>query len=54
MEEGLKALNKAIELKPNDTDSMAYLNLMYRQKAEIDSDEVTRTGGFETGGGLGE
>jgi len=42
VDEGLKALNKAIELKPNDADSMVYLNLMYRQKAEIDEDDDTR------------
>jgi tetratricopeptide (TPR) repeat protein len=42
VEEGLNALNKAIELKPNDADSMVYLNLMYRQKAEIDTDNETR------------
>ena len=42
VDEGLKALNKAIELKPNDADSMVYLNLMYRQKAEIDPDDQTR------------
>ena len=39
VEEGLAALHKAVELKPNDADSMVYLNLMYRQKAEIDSDD---------------
>ncbi len=43
VDEGLNALNKAIELKPNDTDSMAYLSLMYRQKAEIDPDNGART-----------
>jgi tetratricopeptide (TPR) repeat protein len=42
IDEGLKALEKAIELKPNDTDSMVYLNLLYRQKAEIDPDNETR------------
>ena len=42
VDEGLKALNKAIDLKPNDADSMVYLNLMYRQKAEIDPDDETR------------
>jgi hypothetical protein len=42
VDEGLKALQKAIELKPNDADTMAYLNLMYRQKAEIDADDDTR------------
>jgi tetratricopeptide (TPR) repeat protein len=42
VDEGLKALNKAIDLKPNDADSMVYLNLMYRQKAEIESDDDAR------------
>jgi tetratricopeptide (TPR) repeat protein len=35
-------LRTAIDLKPNDPDTMAYLNLMYRQRAEIDSDDDTR------------
>jgi len=42
VEEGLNALKKAIDLKPNDADSMVYLNLLYRQKAEIDADNETR------------
>ena len=42
VDEGINALKKAIDLKPNDTDSMVYLNLMYRQKAEIDEDNDTR------------
>jgi hypothetical protein len=42
VDEGLTALKKAIDLKPNDADSMVYLNLMYRQKAEIDEDNETR------------
>ncbi|HMD84214.1 MAG TPA: hypothetical protein VKO18_05885 [Terriglobia bacterium] len=42
VDEGLKDLQKAIELKPNDTDSMVYLNLMYRQKAEIEPDNDSR------------
>jgi tetratricopeptide (TPR) repeat protein len=42
VDEGLKALNKAIDLKPNDADSMVYLNLMYRQKAEIETDDDAR------------
>jgi tetratricopeptide (TPR) repeat protein len=42
VEEGLNALTKAIQLKPNDADSMVYLNLMYRQKGEIDADKETR------------
>jgi tetratricopeptide (TPR) repeat protein len=42
VEEGLKYLQKAIDLKPNYDEAMAYLNLMYRQKAEIDEDNETR------------
>jgi tetratricopeptide (TPR) repeat protein len=48
VEEGLKALQKAIELKPNDFDTMAYLNLMYRQKAEIEADRATREENLKT------
>lgn len=40
--EGMDALNKAIELKPNYSDAMAYLNLMYRQKADIEDDSSAR------------
>src|SRR5208283_5033487 len=42
VDEGLNALKKAVDLKPNDADSMVYINLMYRQKAEIDADDATR------------
>lgn len=42
VDEGLKALNKSLELKPNDFNTMAYLNLMYRQKADIDKSRADR------------
>jgi len=42
VDEGINALNKAIQLKPNDTDTMVYINLMYRQKAEIETDADAR------------
>lgn len=42
VDEGLKALEKAIELKPNYDEAMSYLNLMYRQKADIDPDKESR------------
>jgi tetratricopeptide (TPR) repeat protein len=42
VDEGLEVLHKALDLKPNDADSMVYLNLLYRQKAEIDADDATR------------
>ena len=42
VKEGLDALEKAIQLKPNDFKTMAYLNLMYRQKAELEEDPEAR------------
>ncbi len=33
IQEGMNALNKAIQLRPNYDDAMAYINLMYRRKA---------------------
>lgn len=32
---GIEALKKAIELKPEYADAMAYMNLMYRERADI-------------------
>jgi len=40
--EGIAALEKAIQIKPNYAEAIEYLNLMYRQKAEIESDEDAR------------
>jgi tetratricopeptide (TPR) repeat protein len=42
VEEGLQVLQKANELKPNDFDTMSYLNLMYRQKADLEPDATAR------------
>jgi len=42
VEEGIDALMKAIELKPNDDAAMAYINLLYRQKAEYEADDAAR------------
>jgi len=42
VDEGVKALQKDLELKPNDSDAMAYLNLMLRQKADIEADLSAR------------
>jgi len=36
VKEGIDALQKAIQIKPNDFDTMAYLNLLYRQKADLE------------------
>jgi len=48
IEEGINALTKALELKPNDSDSMVYINLMYRQKAEIEADAGAREADVKT------
>jgi len=35
--DGIDMLKKAIELRPDYDDAMAYMNLMYRERADIDS-----------------
>ncbi|MGH9774298.1 MAG: tetratricopeptide repeat protein [Candidatus Acidiferrales bacterium] len=37
IDEGIADLNKAIEIKPDYDDAMAYLNLLYRQKADTET-----------------
>jgi tetratricopeptide (TPR) repeat protein len=34
--EGLQYLQKALEIRPNYDDAMAYMNLMYRRKADLE------------------
>ena len=36
IEDGMQALNKAIELEPGYDDAMAYMNLLLRERAEIE------------------
>ncbi|MGH9406972.1 MAG: tetratricopeptide repeat protein [Terriglobia bacterium] len=42
IDEGIQMLQKAIDLKPNDANAYSYLNLMYRQKADIETDRDAR------------
>jgi tetratricopeptide (TPR) repeat protein len=42
VEEGIQDLEKAIELKPDHRNAMAYLNLLYRQKADLETDQGAR------------
>ena len=35
MDEGIQHLKKAVTLRPDYEDAMAYLNLLYRQKADM-------------------
>jgi len=37
--EGIDSLNKAIQLRPDYDDAMAYMNLMYREKADVECDD---------------
>lgn len=38
IEDAFKHLNKAVELRPDYDDAMAYVNLMYREKADCEAD----------------
>ncbi len=43
IQEGLDYLQKAIQIKPNYDDAMAYMNLLYRRKADLEcGDDDTR------------
>jgi tetratricopeptide (TPR) repeat protein len=42
VEEGLQNLEKALERKADDRDAMVYLNLLYRQKADLEVEEGAR------------
>jgi tetratricopeptide (TPR) repeat protein len=42
VEEGITNLKKAIDLRPDYDDAMAYLNLLYRQKADMESTPEAR------------
>ena len=44
VEEGIQALQKAIELRPDYDDAMAYLNLLYRRKADMVESAEERAG----------
>ncbi|MGA2902795.1 MAG: tetratricopeptide repeat protein [Candidatus Korobacteraceae bacterium] len=40
VEDGIQELQKAIQLRPDYDDAMAYLNLLYRQRAEYECDNT--------------
>jgi tetratricopeptide (TPR) repeat protein len=49
IEDGISNLNKAIQLRPDYDDAMAYLNLMYRERADLDcNDPAAREGDLQT------
>ena len=40
IQEGIDSLNKAIQIRPDYDDAMAYLNLMYRERADVECDDL--------------
>jgi tetratricopeptide (TPR) repeat protein len=40
IQEGIDSLKKAIDLRPDYDDAMAYMNLMYREKADVECDDL--------------
>ena len=40
IQEGVDSLNKAIQIRPDYDDAMAYLNLMYREKGDVECDDL--------------
>ena len=40
IQEGIESLQKAIKLRPDYDDAMAYLNLMFREKADVECDDL--------------
>ena len=40
IQEGMDNLNKAIQLRPDYDDAMAYMNLMYRERADVECDNL--------------
>ncbi len=40
IQDGIDSLNKALQLRPDYDDAMAYMNLMYREKADVECDDA--------------
>jgi tetratricopeptide (TPR) repeat protein len=41
IQEGIDSLNKALQLRSDYDDAMAYMNLMYREKADVECDDLS-------------
>ncbi|HXZ41513.1 MAG TPA: tetratricopeptide repeat protein [Terriglobales bacterium] len=49
IQDGIDVLNKALQLRPDYDDAMAYMNLMYREKADTECDDpATRAADLKT------
>src|SRR6202051_4321526 len=55
IQEGIDSLNKAIQIRPDYDDAMAYLNLMYREKGDVECDDLAgRAEDLKTGAQWGD
>ncbi len=52
VDDGIESLNQAIQLKPDYDDAMAYLNLLYRRKADMAATPTDRERYTEMADGL--
>ncbi len=52
VDEGMQSLEKALQLKPDYADAMSYLNLMYRQKADLEASPDAREADLAKADGL--
>ena len=49
IQEGIDNLNKALQLRPDYDDAMAYMNLMYRERADVQcNDPASRAADLKT------
>lgn len=42
IQDGIDVLNKALQLRPDYDDAMAYMNLMYRERADVECDDLAQ------------
>lgn len=42
VDEGLESLNKAVEMKPDYFEAVSYINLLYREKAKMETDPAKK------------
>lgn len=42
IQDGIDVLNKALQLRPDYDDAMAYMNLMYREKADVECEDLAQ------------
>jgi tetratricopeptide (TPR) repeat protein len=42
VEDGLESLNKAVQLKPDYFEAITYINLLYREKAKMETDPAKK------------